>query len=177
MRGFINGVIFTLAALIAATIAGVLLGVLPSGADVKPSRLERLAANASLHATIARETRGVTNPMQASDDNLVAAVKLYSANCAVCHGTSDAQPSKIAQGFYIKSPQLAKDGVEDDPEATTYWKLAHGIRFTAMPSFKATLTDDELWKLTMFLHTMDKLPPAPEAAWKKLPSAATTRAN
>ena len=45
------------------------------------------------------------------------------------------KPSNLAQGFYIEAPQLAKDGVEDDPEAVSFWKVKHGTRFTAMPSF------------------------------------------
>ena len=167
-----NGIVFTIALLVAATVAGVKLGMLPSGADAKPLPMEKLAANTSLHASIRRDTRGMTNPLQPTEANLAAGVKLYGENCAVCHGAADAKPSNLAQGFYIEAPQLAKDGVEDDPLPTTYWKLVHGIRFTAMPAFKKTLSDDDLWKLTMFLNKMDKLPPQAEADWKKLPSVA-----
>ena len=99
---------------------------------------------------------------------------LYAANCAICHGASDAKPSNLAQGFYIEAPQLAKDGVEDDPEGVSFWKVTHGIRFTAMPSFAATLRDEEIWKIAMFLKQMDKLPPTVDAEWKKVPSVAAT---
>ena len=62
----------------------------------------------------------------------------------------------------------------DDPVAVSYWKIKHGIRFTAMPSFAATLTDDQIWQLSMFVAQMDKLPPDVDAEWKAVPSAATT---
>jgi thiosulfate dehydrogenase len=176
MRGFVNGIVFTLALLGAGALVGVLTGALPAGADNKPSGFEKWAAQKSLHATLARETAGLTDPLQPTDENLLAAVKLYGQNCAVCHGTSDGKKSTLAKGFYIESPQLATDGVEDDPEAVTFWKLKHGIRFSAMPSFGATLSDDDLWRLAMFLNKMDKLPPAVDAAWKALPSAAATPA-
>ena len=172
MRGFINGIVFTLAVILAAVIAGVWFGVLPSGADAKAFPLESWAAHRSLHASIARDTAGVENPLKPTDENLLAGVKLYGANCAVCHGAADAKASNLARGFYIAAPQLAKDGVEDDPENVTHWKLVHGIRFTAMPAFKTTLSDDDLWKLTLFLKNMDKLPPAVNTAWKQLPSVA-----
>jgi mono/diheme cytochrome c family protein len=97
---------------------------------------------------------------------------LYADNCVICHGASDAKPSKLAQGFYIQAPQLAKDGVEDDPEAASFWTVKHGIRFTAMPSFTTTLQDEEIWKIAMFLKQMDKLPPVVDAEWKKVPSVA-----
>ena len=62
------------------------------------------------------------------------------------------------------------------PENVTYWKLAHGIRFSAMPAFGSTLSSDQLWQLTMFLSRMDKLPAAADAAWKRIPSAAVSPA-
>jgi mono/diheme cytochrome c family protein len=56
--------------------------------------------------------------------------------------------------------------VEDDPEGATYWKIAHGIRWTAMPSWKGSLSDQQMWTLTLFLKRMDKLSPAAEQAWQ-----------
>jgi mono/diheme cytochrome c family protein len=176
MRGFINGIVFTLALLIAAGFAAIQLGVMPAGADAQPFPGEKWMAKRSLHAAMAREDAGYVNPLQPTDANLITGVHLYAVNCAVCHGAADAAQSTLSKGFYIEAPQLAKDGVEDDPEKVTFWKLKHGIRFSAMPAFGATLSDDDLWKLTMFLATMDKLPPAVEAEWKKVPSAAVTPA-
>jgi mono/diheme cytochrome c family protein len=176
MRGFINGIVFTVALFVAAAYAGIRFGVMPAGADAKPFPLEQWAAQSSLHAAMAREDADYKNPLQPTDQNLIAGVHLYATNCAVCHGAADAAQSTLSKGFYIEAPQLAKDGVEDDPEKMTFWKLKHGIRFSEMPAFGSTLSDDDLWKLTMFLAMMDKLPPAVEAEWKKVPSAAASPA-
>jgi mono/diheme cytochrome c family protein len=176
MLRFLFGILFTLVVLGAAAYVGVLAGALPSGADVKAPALETWAARKSLKAAIRREDAGYVNPLTPTDANLVAGVKLYGADCAMCHGAADGKKSTLAKGFYIEAPQLATDGVEDDPENETYWKLDHGIRFTAMPAFGATLSTSQLWQLTMFLARMDKLPPVAAAAWKKLPSAAASPA-
>jgi mono/diheme cytochrome c family protein len=172
VRGFVNGIVFTLALLLGAGFFALQLGVLPSGADVKPPRIERWAARQSLRASISRGSEGITAPIEASDDNLLAGVKSYGQNCAICHGAADAKASTLAKGLYLKAPLLAKDGVEDDPVAVTYWVIKHGIRFTAMPAFGANLSDTELWQITLFLKAMDKLPPAVDAEWKKIPSVA-----
>jgi mono/diheme cytochrome c family protein len=171
---FIYGFIFALALLAGALFAAVKTGLVPANADSKPSPLEHWAAKTSLHATLDRETKGLTDPLQPTDENLSAGVKLYAANCAVCHGAADAKPSNLSQGFSVPAPQLAKDGVTDDPVAVSYWKIKHGIRFTAMPAFTSTLTDEQIWQLAMFVAQMDKLPPAVDAEWKAVPSAATT---
>jgi mono/diheme cytochrome c family protein len=79
--------------------------------------------NDALDATLERGTKELKNPIQPNDENLITGVRLYAENCAICHGASDAKPSNLAQGFYIEAPQLAKDGVEDDPEAASFWKV------------------------------------------------------
>jgi len=105
-----------------------------------------------------------------TDDNLVAGVELYGRHCAICHGTAQgkASASPIAKGEYPAPPQLATDGVEDDPEGNSFWVIAHGIRWTGMPSWKGTLTDEQIWTLALFLNHMNKLPSAAEQAWQKI---------
>ncbi|HWX76611.1 MAG TPA: c-type cytochrome [Candidatus Acidoferrales bacterium] len=155
---FLGGIIFTLVVLAVIGYFAVKGGMVPANADSKPAALESWVANTALEAALKRDTEGLRNPIQPSDENLITGVHLYAVNCAICHGASDAKPSNPAQGFYIGAPQLAKDGVEDDPEASSFWAVKHGIRFTAMPSFAATLQDEEIWKIAMFLKQMDKLP-------------------
>jgi thiosulfate dehydrogenase len=82
-----------------------------------------------------------------TEENLTAGLALYEKNCQVCHGGSDGAASSIARGLAPNAPQLAKDGVADDPEGETYWRIAHGIRFTAMPVFRETLSDGEIWQI------------------------------
>src|ERR1700736_3367606 len=171
---FFLGVIFTLAVLAGAGYLAVKTGIVPENADGKPAALESWVANTALHAAIERDAKGLSNPIPPSDENLTIGLHLYAENCAICHGASDAKPSNPAQGFYIEAPQFAKDGVEEDPEAASFWKVKHGIRFTAMPSFTTTLQDEEIWKIATFLKQMDKLPPTVDAKWKKVPSVAAT---
>jgi mono/diheme cytochrome c family protein len=140
--------------------------MMPANADAKPPGVERWAAHMSLRGALAREAPKGANPVPLTDANLIAGVKLYAQNCAVCHGDASGTPSNVAKGLYQHPPQLAKDGVEDDPEGVTYWKIYHGIRFTGMPSFGHTLTDEQLWQLALFLKHMDGLPPAPQRVWK-----------
>ncbi len=95
----------------------------------------RSGPRASLPRAIRNDSQSLNSPIEATSDNLVAGAKLYGANCAMCHGASDAKESDVAKGLYIKAPQLAKDGVEDDPVGMTYFKIAHGYRMTPMPAF------------------------------------------
>ena len=164
-KGFVVGLITALILLGVGAYLVVSTGALPAGQDVKPSRIEKWAARASLRVTVRREAKGLTSPLKLTDENLTAGIVLYRAHCQVCHGGPDASASSIAKGLSPAAPQLAKDGVEDDPEGVIYWKVAHGIRFTGMPGFSKSLDEPELWKVTLFLKNMSELSPAPRQAW------------
>jgi hypothetical protein len=168
-KGFLLGVLAVVVLGGLAAYIGITQGLLiPANADAVPGKMERWAARASLHATIAREASNDPNPLPTTMPNLLAGIKLYGENCSVCHGVADGNPSTIAAGLYQHSPQLGKDGVEDDPDGVTYWKIYHGIRLTGMPSFGHSLSENQLWQLTMFLKHMDKLPPKADDAWHAL---------
>jgi mono/diheme cytochrome c family protein len=169
-RGIVIGILATLVVIVVLGYAAVELGFMPANADGKASKIERWAARTSLRATIARQAPRTPNPVALTDENLISGIKLYAANCAICHGASDANRSNIAAGLYQSPPQLAKDGVEDDPEGETFWKIDHGIRFTGMPAFGHTLNDTQIWQLALFLKHMDSLPPGPDRAWKAVKS-------
>ena len=74
-------------------------------------------------------------------------------------------PATTADGVEF-DPSTDTYIVEDDPEGWTFWKIKQGIRWTGMPAWKDSLSDDQIWKITLFLKHMDKLPPAPQAAWQ-----------
>ena len=157
----ISGIVLTLVAALVAAYALVQSGVLPANADALPGGLETWMARTSLEATLHREAPMGPNPVALSEQNLFDGLHLFARNCAVCHGGADgnASASPIARGLYQKPPQFASDGVEDDPEGESFWKIKHGIRLTAMPSFGGTLSDRDIWAIALFLKHLDKLPP------------------
>jgi thiosulfate dehydrogenase len=172
IRGLVLGIALSLVAIALCGYAAIEAGLLPANADAKPSSIERWAARTSLQATIARQAPRIPDPVALNDANLIEGIKLYAANCVVCHGAADAKASNVAVGLYQRPPQLAKDGVEDDPEGVTFWKIEHGIRFTGMPSFGRSLDEEQIWELALFLKHMDALPAGPKRAWKSVKGAA-----
>lgn len=172
----VTTVLLTVLVLVALGLTGVYIflsvGAMPANADAQPPALERWAAKRSLHATIARQAPQGDNPVKLTDADLIAGIKLYAENCAVCHGAADGEASNTAKGLYQRPPQLARHGVEDDDAGETYWKIYHGIRLTGMPSYHYTLSQKQIWQMTLFLQYMDQLPPKAEKAWKAVPSQA-----
>jgi mono/diheme cytochrome c family protein len=168
-RGFVLGVLATIVVSILCGYIVLRRGIIPANADDSPGWLETWAAETSLEATLRREVQGA-NPIAMTENNLTAGIKLYEQHCAICHGTAkgDSSASPVAKGLYPRPPQLATNGVEDDPQGFSFWKIKHGIRWTGMPSWKSALTDEQIWTLALFLNQMDKLPPVAEQAWQKV---------
>jgi mono/diheme cytochrome c family protein len=174
LKGIVTGIILTLIVGAGAGYAVLASGVIPANADAEPGALEQWIAGTSLQATLNAQAPTQANPIALTDANLIEGVRLYGQNCAICHGSAEGGTSAswIAKGEYPAPPQLASDGVEDDPEGWTFWKIKHGIRLTGMPSWSEPLNDNQIWTLALFLKHMDKLPPAVEKEWKAVPAPA-----
>src|SRR5579875_905296 len=173
MRGFLFGIVFTLIVLVGTGLLAVTNGWIPVNADGGYLPFERWAASRALNAAIRREMPKGPLPIQPTSANLIAGIKLYAQNCEVCHGAADGKPTTISKGLYQHAPRLAEHGVEDDPEGETYWKIAHGIRWTGMPSFGKTLNDRQIWQLTLFLKHMDDLPADAQGVWRNVKNTAS----
>jgi mono/diheme cytochrome c family protein len=169
MVKFAGGIVAALVALAAAACVAVWFGFVPARADTPPMPMEKWAAQHSLDATMDREEPQPPYPYgPVTDATLAAGAKLYIANCSVCHGSGGGTESNVARGLYVKAPQFPKHGVDDDPAGETYWKIEHGIRFTGMPSFAGSLTEEQIWQIAYFLgRPADKLPPEAAKIWNQ----------
>jgi mono/diheme cytochrome c family protein len=58
---------------------------------------------------------------------------------------------------------LEGKGVTDDPAGESYWKVANGIRLTGMPAFKQSLSEAQMWQVSLLLAQADKIPPSVKA--------------
>ena len=164
MGKFFLGVIVTLLFLILGGLGYAMLGFFPTAANVEPPHLESHLAMSAVDASMERHAPRVANPLMPTDQNLEDGMKLYTMNCALCHGGLDRKPSVLANSFYPPPPNLISDP-PDDPEWHIFYTIRTGIRYTGMPSWDKTLSEQDMWKVTTFLSHMDKLPPAVQEYW------------
>jgi mono/diheme cytochrome c family protein len=165
MGKFLLGIIITLVVLILAGAGFAMLGFLPTTANVEPSHFERQFAMGAVDASMERHAPRIANPITPSDQNLEDGMKLYTMNCANCHGGLDRKPSPLAESFYPPAPNLVSDP-PDDPEWHTFYTIRTGIRYTGMPAWDKNLSEQDMWKITTLLSHLDKLPPAVQEFWK-----------
>ncbi|MGH9605523.1 MAG: c-type cytochrome [Terracidiphilus sp.] len=164
MGRFILGAILGAVLVPLAVLGWFRFGKPPVAVSDPPLPFEKQIVSVPLHARIDREMK--TSPIAVNEDNLTAGAQIYSDKCAVCHGFHG-KPSTIGPHMYPRAPMLWEKhknddvvGVSDDPPGETYWKVANGIRLTGMPAFDHTLTDTQMWQVSVLLANADKpLPP------------------
>jgi len=158
MKRFLAGVIFTLVCIGGGIYAYFSAGSAPVATSAPPMPFERKLAHMALDAILAKEMPR-SAPLEASEANYLAGARAYLTNCAVCHGVPGKEPTAIARGEFPRPPQLFKGtGVTDDPPGETYWKVANGIRLSGMPGYKGSLSETQMWQITLLLANADKLP-------------------
>jgi thiosulfate dehydrogenase len=149
-------------------------GNAPAATSAPPFPFERMLAGSALHARIAKEMPK-TSPIPAEEATYSAGAQIYRENCAVCHGLPGGQPTAIAKGMYPHVPQLFHGkGVTDDEPGETYWKVANGIRLTGMPGFKQSLSETQMWQVSLLLANADKLPDSVKQTLAAVPTAPVT---
>lgn len=162
--GFITAVVVGLLGALAVFL-WVRLGFINLRADIPVNPIEKAIAMPSTDASVGRRAPNVKNPVQPTDANLAAGMKIYQRNCASCHGDIDRPHGMFAKALYPRPPQFV-DKAPDMPPNQNYFIIQHGIRWTAMPAWEKSLSDRQMWTVTAFLSHMDKLPPQVDTEWK-----------
>jgi thiosulfate dehydrogenase len=159
MRNFLVGIVFTLLVLIAGGFWFVKTGRVSFEADQQPSDFEMRFAMGAVDAATDRRAPDVKNPVPATEENIVQGAHLYLDHCAGCHGVPSNPDSQIGRSFNPPVPQFFKDA-PDMPENQNFYIIQHGIRWTGMPAWNKTLSENQSWQIVTFLSNIEKLSPA-----------------
>ena len=159
MKNFVIGLIIGLILIPLGVYVYFATGMAPVATAAEAMPFEKKLAGKALHANI-EKYMPKTVPIPANDETYSAGAKVFVGNCAVCHGLPNQPITPIAKGMYPKPPQLFMGkGVTDDPAGETYWKVANGIRLTGMPGFNQSLSDTQIWQVTLLVANADKIGP------------------
>ena len=98
-----------------------------------------------------------SNPLRATAENLAAGEKLYQADCASCHGVTGFGDGPAAKGLNPPPANIAASArMPMTSDAYLYWTIAEGgvPLHTAMPPFKSALTEEEIWKIILYVRRL-----------------------
>ena len=171
MKGFVLGIIATLAALLLAGFIVLKTGLVNFSADRPTSDAEMHLAMSAVDASTNRHAPEMRNPLSPNEETMVAGADLYMNHCAGCHGLPSNKDSAFANSFNPPVPVFFRDA-PDMSENQNFYIIQHGIRWTGMPAWNKTLNDTQIWQLVTFLSNIEKLPPAATSKLEIQPSPA-----
>jgi len=158
VRHFLLGVAATLAVLVVAGLAYLLLGFAEVRGDQPVTGLERTVMRAAVHASVRRHAPTDSDPVPPTEANLIAGGREYLNQCAGCHGTPGKE-REWASPLNPDAPQLPTVGTEYT-QAQIFWVAKHGIRRTGMFANGVWDADSVLWPIATFIKHIKDLPPA-----------------
>ncbi|MET0048325.1 MAG: cytochrome c [Sedimenticola sp.] len=100
---------------------------------------------------------GRNNPLLRTSENITQGHRLYSDNCAICHGNQgwgngpggrSLAPAPANLASLIRMP-IAQDDY-------LFWAISEGgVQFgSAMPAFKESLSESDRWLIILFLRQL-----------------------
>jgi cytochrome c553 len=150
VKGFILGIIFTLAVIAAAGYAYFWLGLADVRSDQPSSQLENYVVSTVVRASIRHNAPELHSPVPPTDVNLITGGRMYMEQCARCHGAPDAErKTESAPSLHEMASQYT--------ESQIFWVSKHGIRRTAMPADTQDDSDEELWALAGYIKRTNRL--------------------
>ena len=105
-----------------------------------------------------RQHASRVKPVPSLDDpaKVQEGFKHYNEMCVECHGAPGKPAGEIAKGLWPAAPDLSRSATHWKP-AQLFWITKNGIKFSAMPGWGATHSDEKLWAVTAFLEKLPKL--------------------
>jgi mono/diheme cytochrome c family protein len=103
------------------------------------------------------EYAGKTSPVKDDPAAADAGKEIYNVQCATCHGDTGQGDGPGAAALDPKPQPLAANA-ESLKEDYMFWRISEGGAFdpfnSAMPAWKATLSEDEIWQVIAYIHKL-----------------------
>ncbi len=133
-----------------------MLGALTQGcaAGRQSSPGETSLANAAKDVTIPLAAGKMKNKLPETDEVVSQGQEVFLGSCAQCHGADARGDTNIGRNMNPPAMDLTSAHVQHWSDAELFWIIQNGVRLTGMPSWKSSISDNDTWKLTSFIHRL-----------------------
>jgi predicted CXXCH cytochrome family protein len=130
-----------------------------------PARWETAIARIVRHFAIPRTERQRMDPLAPSAENLQTGREEFLAHCSNCHGVDGSGRTPMGSHLYPRVPDLRAAPTQDLSDGEIHYIIENGVPLTGMPAWKNPQPEsaDRLWKLVLYIRTLNPLTPEVEA--------------
>ncbi len=106
-------------------------------------------------------------PALSDNTMIVAGFKHYNEMCVKCHGAPGEEMNEMTKGLTPEPPKLFEHGKKMEPNEA-FWVIKNGIKYTAMPAFGPTHSDQDIWNIVAFLkNKLTNMSPEEYKQWEQ----------
>ena len=160
MKPFLKAaaILVCLIAIVGIAVVGYILRVGLSARD-QPRSVDEFVARTIRRVVVARQARGLSNPIASSRAALVEARAHYADHCAVCHANDGSGDTEMGRGLFPKAPDMRLASTQNLSDGELFWIIENGIRFTGMPAWSTGTNHgvEDSWKLVHFIRHLPVL--------------------
>jgi mono/diheme cytochrome c family protein len=98
------------------------------------------------------------NPIAATAENIADGQQAFSSYCMVCHGL-DGQNTGVpfANMMAPAVPSLASAEVQAYSDGQLKWIIENGIYPSGMPASRGVFSDDDMWRMVLYIRHLPKV--------------------
>ncbi|MEH6358815.1 MAG: cytochrome c [Pseudomonadales bacterium] len=131
-------------------------GLFDVSATTPHSSLTKWLMTSTMHASVARQGKGVEVPDLSDEGLILEGINDFEAMCVACHGTPGKSPNSMGQGLNPSAPDLQESAQHHTP-GELFWIIKHGIKMTGMPAWGVSHDDEALWPVVALLMELPDL--------------------
>ena len=129
------------------------------------SKLVEWLTHETMINSVERRSPEVEFPRTVSARQALSGFCQYEAHCVACHGAAAIAREQWVNGLNPQPPYLL-DANQKWSSSQLYWIVRNGIKMTAMPAWRESMTDAQMRDVAAFVAIMSKLPPQTYGGWR-----------
>ena len=149
-------------------------GVFDVAAARPHSRLVEWITHETMINSIKRRAGQVSLPTHVSLPQSIRGFCQYEEHCVACHGAAGVAREQWVNGLNPAPPYLL-DAAQQWKPRELEWIVRNGIKMTAMPAWRESLSDSQINDVVAFVATFSKMQPQNYLRWRAAGVCAQSR--
>ena len=118
----------------------------------EPTRVEVALSRTLRHFAAPSKMWSAKNPIAMSPAALQEARGHFADHCAQCHGNDGRGQTEMGRSLYPKAPDMTLPETQKLSDGELFSIIRNGVRLTGMPGWGGEHTEEDDWKLVLFIR-------------------------
>lgn len=140
-------------------------GIYNVGASKPHTDFTEWVTHETMIHSVRSHAKGIEAPVRATADQIISGFCLYDSRCVGCHGAAAVPRQRWVSGLEPQPPYLL-DAADRWKPRELFWIVKNGIKMTAMPSWRESMSDPQIWDIVAYLEATRKMPPQNYLRWR-----------